>query len=330
MTHGPPLSLPPVPDLGAELAALLAQIPRGCVATYGDLAEALGDRAAARWVGEYLVDHSHSPGCPCHRVVLRTGEPGNYIAGGGAEKLKRLAREGVPAVDGAVDLDQHGFRQFDGPQPLAVLMEFQNELPDYVTLTPLAAWPERVIAVDAAYGSSGMGVGALSVTDTATGELLHSAAVQRPVRFPYITGYLAFREIELLRAVLAEAARLFDLPEVVFVDGNGRLHPRRAGIATQFGVLEDRPTIGIGKKLICGSVQLDGLKANESRPIEHAGEIVGAAVVATDSSSPVFVSPGNRVTLDDSVRLTQALFLGHRLPEPIFHADRLSKVSARS
>lgn len=72
-----------IPNLAEELTSLLPQISHGRVTTYGDLADALGSRRAARWVGEYLLNHDHSDGCPCHRVVRHQGELGRYVTGDG-------------------------------------------------------------------------------------------------------------------------------------------------------------------------------------------------------------------------------------------------------
>lgn len=321
-----PSPLPPIPDLPATLNALLPQIPRGCVTTYGDLADALGDRSAARWVGEFLVDHPHSADCPCHRVVLKSGQAGNYIAGDADAKLRRLETEGVPHVDGAVDVARIGFTAFQSDRPLARLVEFQDELSERIRIEPLREIPDLVAAVDVAYTADGQGAAALAVVETATGRLVRSATVCKPVRFPYLTGYLSFREIGLLLDVIAEAG---PLPPVVFVDGNGMLHPRRAGIAVTLGVAIDHPTIGVGKKLLCGKVDLEGLRAGESRAIVAGDETIGAAVCSTDASKPVFVSVGNRIDLASAVDLAQRQLFGHRLPEVIFHADRLSKVAVR-
>ena len=90
-----------IPDLPLQLRELLEQVPAGRVTTYGDLAEALGDVAAARWVGSYLLDHPHDGDCPCHRVVRRTGELGLFITGDEADKQRRLTADGVPVSDGA-------------------------------------------------------------------------------------------------------------------------------------------------------------------------------------------------------------------------------------
>lgn len=321
-----PAALPPIPDLPAALTALLQQIPRGCVTTYGDLADALGDRTAARWVGEFLVDHRHDAGCPCHRVVLKSGQAGNYIAGEADAKLRRLAGEGVPSVGGAVDVTTYGFTAFQSDRPLARLIDFQDELPARIRIECLQEVPEMVGAVDVAYTADGQGAAAFAVVETATGRLIRSATVRRSVNFPYLTGYLSFREIGLLLDVIEEGG---PLPPVVFVDGNGMLHPRRAGIAATLGVAIDHPTIGVGKKLLCGKVDLEGLRGGEPRAIVDRDETIGAAIRAGDASKPVFVSVGNRIDLAGAVDLAQRQFFGHRLPEVIYHADRLSKVAVR-
>jgi deoxyribonuclease V len=119
-------------------------------------------------------------------------------------------------------------------------------------------------------------------------------------------------------------------PDAVLIDGNGILHPRRAGIAACFGLLADVPTIGIGKTLLCGRVDCESVTVSEPQPVVHENQLIGMAVKSTDGSRPIFVSPGNRVDLNGAVDFVRRLFAGHRLPEPLHRADRLSKSAARS
>lgn len=77
---------------------LVAAIPTGRVATYGDVADAAG-LSSARIVGWILrID---SADLPWHRVIRASGRPADHIA---AEQLDLLRAEGVPAADGRVAL----------------------------------------------------------------------------------------------------------------------------------------------------------------------------------------------------------------------------------
>ena len=70
---------------------------------------------------------------------------------------------------------------------------------------------------------------------------------------PYVSSYLAFREIDpLLELVNHQRTKHPNVtPSIILVDGNGRLHARRAGIACFLGVKTGIPTIGVGKTLYC-------------------------------------------------------------------------------
>jgi deoxyribonuclease V len=109
--------------------------------------------------------------------------------------------------------------------------------------------------------------------------------------------------------------------------GNGILHHRHAGIATHLGIAAELATIGIGKSLLCGSVDLDELDAGDARPVIHRGEPVACAIRSTPRHRPIFVSPGNRVDLPYAVDLTRRLMRDHRVPEPIFHAHAISRAA---
>lgn len=67
---------------------------------------------------------------------------------------------------------------------------------------------------------------------------------------PYIPGFLAFREVDHLLALLERlrASRPELVPDVIFVDGNGVLHPRGFGLASHLGVLARIPTVGLRRK----------------------------------------------------------------------------------
>ncbi len=76
------------------------RIPKGSVATYGQIAEAIGNRRLSRVVG-YALHVNPEPGViPCHRVVKRDGEVSSAFAFGGANRQFELLRaEGVTFAD---------------------------------------------------------------------------------------------------------------------------------------------------------------------------------------------------------------------------------------
>jgi methylated-DNA-[protein]-cysteine S-methyltransferase len=84
--------------------ALTARIPRGRVATYGDLAKQL--RSGSRAVGSALHRNPYAPEVPCHRVV---GSDGRLVgfAGGLPAKKRLLQNEGVKLNGDRVDLAGH-------------------------------------------------------------------------------------------------------------------------------------------------------------------------------------------------------------------------------
>ncbi|MBN1911505.1 MAG: endonuclease V, partial [Pirellulales bacterium] len=195
-----------VPDLERCLKKLLRQIPAGRVATYGDLAGALGDRVAARWVGAFMVNHEHGQRCPCHRVVRADGQLGNYVAGSATAKARRLREEGVAVRSDRVDLEAFRFETFESDRPLEKLKRLQEESAKKARLVRRRRAPRLVGGVDVSYARSGEGVAAYVLVEMGTNRVVWSTTVRRKVIFPYITGYLAFRELPLLLDLI-EAVR---------------------------------------------------------------------------------------------------------------------------
>ena len=306
-----------VPDLPAALTALVQQIPRGRVATFGDVAAALGDRTAARWVARTLQGQAH-------RVVKVTGQLSCAF-----DVQQRLAAEGVPVDDGRVQLDAIRFTNFVGEAPLSQLREAQTAIAARVRLEPLPEPPATVAAIDVSYRSDGTGVGAYVLMEPDNPAPLWTTTAALPVAFPYIPGYLSFRELPVVLALQRLAEVADRLAPLILVDGQGLLHPRRCGIATQFGVLCDCPSVGVGKSLLCGTVSWDGAFGSGTGTVMHQGERLAAALLPPRGSKPIYISPGHRCTLEDAVAAVRR-FHTHRLPEPIRRADALSRAVARS
>lgn len=326
MTRRTILKLPGRPDLAAELATRIGKIPRGRITTFGDLARSLGDRHAAVWVAQSIAQHAHTRRCRCHRVLRVTGEL-ELRTDAAKGQLQRLLQEGVPVADrpagglrAKFDVTDP-FTDFGGIPPLKPLADWLDRAANVVRDEPLRSVPRTVAGFDVAYPGEGRAIAAGVVIDRMTKEVLWSDRAEAPVDFPYLPGYLAFRELPSLLAVHKAMHDSGYVPDVNFIDGQGRLHPRRAGIATDFAAVTGEPTIGVGKSLLCGRV------AGTESPADvvDAGERIGVCLRNHYDSRPVYVSVGGYLTLDEAVALTREFFAEFRLPLPTHRADRLSK-----
>ena len=85
------------------------KIPRGKVATYGQVAELAGDKKMARAVGNALHKNPDPDTIPCYRVVNAQGELAGKFAFGGADvQAKLLEADGIEVIDDKVDLKKYG------------------------------------------------------------------------------------------------------------------------------------------------------------------------------------------------------------------------------
>jgi deoxyribonuclease V len=141
---------------------------------------------------------------------------------------------------------------------------------------------------------------------------------RRRLRFPYVPGLLSFRESPVL---LAAFARLRTEPDLILIDGQGRAHPRRFGIACHIGILFDKPTIGCAKSRLVGEHQEPGNKAGSTTPLMLEGERIGVVLRTRDDVRPIYVTTGHRVSLDAAVGLVKQCMDGFRIPKPTREAD---------
>jgi deoxyribonuclease V len=145
-----------------------------------------------------------------------------------------------------------------------------------------------------------------------------------PLEFPYVPGLLSFREIPALLAALAKLKRI---PDLLFCDGQGYAHPRRLGLASHLGVLLDKPSIGCAKSILIGVHGALKQKAGNWTALvdqNGANETIGAALRTRDGVRPIYVSVGNRVTLETAIRLTLSVVDGYRIPRPTREADHFA------
>jgi O-6-methylguanine DNA methyltransferase len=93
----------------AAVSAAAAKIPRGKVATYATIAEAIGQPRAERAVGNALNRNDRAPVIPCHRVIRSDGSVGGYALGQ-PMKIALLRREGVAIASGRIDLAKYSVK----------------------------------------------------------------------------------------------------------------------------------------------------------------------------------------------------------------------------
>ncbi|MBD2022448.1 deoxyribonuclease V [Leptolyngbya sp. FACHB-36] len=147
------------------------------------------------------------------------------------------------------------------------------------------------------------------------------AIARRPTKFPYIPGFLSFREVP---AVLDALQRLHVLPDLLLCDGQGIAHPRRFGIACHLGLLTDLPAIGVAKSLLVGRHADVPDERGSWQPLTHKGETVGAALRTRPGTKPLFISTGHRVSLDTAIAYVMRCTPKYRLPETTRQAHNLA------
>lgn len=95
------------PSAFEKIYEVVKQIPKGQVATYGQVAAIAGNRRWARAVGYALHANPDPAHIPCHRVVNKEGRVSDAFAfGGGNRQIELLEAEGVELKDGRVDMER--------------------------------------------------------------------------------------------------------------------------------------------------------------------------------------------------------------------------------
>ena len=143
--------------------------------------------------------------------------------------------------------------------------------------------------------------------------LIEQAVFETEVTFPYVPGLLSFREAP---ALLGAFRQIETKPDLLLVDGQGYAHPRRFGLACHLGLLLDVPAIGCAKSRLTGEHGPVSLEAGSSGELLDEGEVIGAVLRTRDGVSPLFVSVGHRIGLDEAVEWVLCCCQGYRLPEP--------------
>jgi deoxyribonuclease V len=191
----------------------------------------------------------------------------------------------------------------------------EDEVPDRIRF---------VSGVDVAYAKD-VSIAAITVLDFDSLMLKESQIAFCKTRFPYIPTLLSFREIP----PAVQAIRNLRLqPDVFLVDAHGYAHPYRCGFASHLGLVIKKPTVGVAKSMLIGTLEKPG-KNEDVVMIRHKGEIVGAQVTTKHEQKPVYVSVGHMVSLKTAIKIVKKCTLNSRIPEPIAMAHKIATAEKR-
>lgn len=208
------------------------------------------------------------------------------------------------------------------PATAEAAIVIQQSLRDQVITTDQLGTVNYVAGVDVGFEAEGSitraAVAVLSLDDL---QLRDRVIARRPTSFPYIPGFLSFREVP---AVLDAIAKLTITPDLLLCDGQGIAHPRRLGIASHLGLLTDIPSIGVAKSLLVGRHAEVGNEKGDRQPLIHKGETIGVALRTRPKTKPLYISPGHRVSLETAIAYVLQCTTKYRLPETTRHAHRLA------
>lgn len=208
------------------------------------------------------------------------------------------------------------------PRTVAEARVVQERLRDRVITDHRRRRIRTVAGADVGFEQNGaVARAAVVVLDFPSLELLEHAVVRRKTRFPYVPGYLSFREVPV---VLAALARLKRKPDIVLCDGQGYAHPRRFGLACHLGVVTNLPTIGVAKSRLIGTHEPVPPEKGAWVPLMDGDEQIGVVLRTRTRVAPLYVSVGHRVGLEQAIEIVLACTPKYRLPETTRQAHRLA------
>ena len=158
-------------------------------------------------------------------------------------------------------------------------------------------------------------------------ELVETAIARTPTAFPYVPGYLSFREIP---AILAALPQIKQTPDLILCDGQGFAHPRRFGLACHLGVLLDIPTIGVAKSRLIGEHAEIPLAKGSWQPLKDGDETIGVVLRSRTNVKPIYVSIGHKISLPTAIDYVMGCITKYRLPETTRWADKLASSKSKN
>ena len=155
-------------------------------------------------------------------------------------------------------------------------------------------------------------ISSVAVCDYKTMEAIEKKHAYADAKIPYKSGYLFYREGP---AVIEAFNKLENKPDVLIIEANGILHPRRIGMASHAGILLDTTTIGVTKRLMLGQMIENTIYVEK--------EARGYGLITREHANPIYISPGHKISLKTCLEvIKKCIRLPHKLPEPLHLARK--------
>ena len=156
---------------------------------------------------------------------------------------------------------------------------------------------------------------------------MDTATARAKPEFPYIPGFLAFREVPV---ILKAFEKLRPVPDLLVVDGHGLAHPRFCGLACHLGVTLDTPSIGCAKSRLVGEYREPDNARESATYLIFQKRAVGRVVRTREGVKPVYISIGHKIDLDKAVEFVLRMTGRYRLPEPVRLAHKAAKLMVKA
>jgi deoxyribonuclease V len=193
--------------------------------------------------------------------------------------------------------------------------DLQKEISTKIVTYNMIDKMENICGIDVSYKNNIAYCSAVIISTTF--DLITSVNIKYKVEYPYIRGLLFLRESGPLLNTLSLLKNESDF-DILLIDGHGILHPRKCGLASYVGYTIDKPTIGVAKNLLCGTLRKD-------RFIEYDGIVLGY-LIKKGGKKPIYISIGHKISLKKAIQIVRKLTKeGERIPEPLRIADINSK-----
>lgn len=196
---------------------------------------------------------------------------------------------------------------------LHTLIRKQKEISDKVIITNLLTRINYVGGADCSFDDKYV-YSCIVVVDINDLSIVDYAPAKTLITIPYIPTFLSFREEG---AIVKSFRNLKVKPDVLLCDGQGIAHPRRAGLACAIGVRLDIPTIGIAKTKLCGTFSKLKDSQGSFSYLYYQGIKVGIVLRSRAGVKPIFISPGHKINLEQSLEVVKKTITKYRIPEPL-------------